>query len=124
MFIVYPDWNDSNYSIISTFLSQINEVLSEQATLTGIGTKRRVRYLLEEAANIPAIDGLSRAMNVGLQRHLIYHLVVQSYAQLDDKYGEKLSKKRLQVLVGIKFILCRMNMKTLTTLLKSWGNKR
>ncbi|MDN5811287.1 MAG: type IV secretory system conjugative DNA transfer family protein, partial [Tetragenococcus koreensis] len=92
LFIVYPDWNDSNYSIISTFLSQINEVLSEQATLTGVGTKRRVRYLLEEAANIPAIDGLSRAMNVGLQRHLIYHLVVQSYAQLDDKYGEKLSK--------------------------------
>lgn len=92
LFIVYPDWNDSNYSIIATFLSQINEVLSERATLSGKGVKRRVRYLLEEAANIPAIDGLSRAMNVGLQRNLVYHLVIQSYAQLDDKYGEKMSK--------------------------------
>ncbi|MBO1139851.1 type IV secretory system conjugative DNA transfer family protein [Enterococcus avium] len=92
LFIVYPDWNDSNYSIISTFLSQINEVLAERATLTGEGTKRRVRYWLEEAANIPAIDGLSRSMNVGLQRNLVYHLIVQSYAQLDDKYGDKLSK--------------------------------
>lgn len=92
LFIVYPDWNDSNYSIIATFLSQINEVLAEKATLTGKGLKRRVRYLLEEAANIPAIDGLSRAMNVGLQRNLVYHLVIQSYAQLDDKYGDKLSK--------------------------------
>lgn len=92
LFIVYPDWNDSNYSIISTFLSQVNEVLAEKATLSSKGLKRRVRYLLEEAANIPAIDGLSRSMNVGLQRNLVYHLVVQSYAQLDDKYGDKLSK--------------------------------
>jgi len=92
LFIVYPDWNDSNYSIISTFLSQINEVLAEKATLTGKGVKRRVRYLLEEAANIPAIDGLSRSLNVGLARNLVYHLVVQSYAQLDDKYGDKMSK--------------------------------
>lgn len=92
LFIVYPDWNDSNYSIISTFLSQVNEVLAERATLTGKGTKRRVRYWLEETANIPAIDGLSRSMNVGLARNLVYHLIVQSYAQLDDKYGEKMSK--------------------------------
>lgn len=92
LFIVYPDWNNSNYSIISTFLSQINEVLAEKATLTGKGVKRRVRYLLEEAANIPAIDGLSRSLNVGLARNLVYHLVVQSYAQLDDKYGDKMSK--------------------------------
>ncbi|HAP5509990.1 TPA: type IV secretory system conjugative DNA transfer family protein, partial [Enterococcus faecalis] len=40
LFIVYPDWNDSNYSIISTFLSQVNEVLAERATLTGKGVKR------------------------------------------------------------------------------------
>ncbi|EGO8967378.1 type IV secretory system conjugative DNA transfer family protein [Enterococcus faecalis] len=92
LFIVYPDWNDSNYSIISTFLSQVNEVLAERATLTGKGVKRRVRYLLEEAANIPPNDGLSRSMNVGLGRNLIYHLVIQSYAQLDDKYGDKMSK--------------------------------
>lgn len=92
LFIVYPDWNDSNYSIISTFLSQVNEVLAEKATLSSTGLKRRVRYLLEEAANIPAIDGLSRSMNVGLQRNLVYHLIVQSYAQLDDKYGDKMSK--------------------------------
>lgn len=92
LFIVYPDWNDSNYSIIATFLSQVNEVLAEKATLSSTGLKRRVRYLLEEAANIPAIDGLSRSMNVGLQRNLVYHLVIQSYAQLDDKYGDKLSK--------------------------------
>lgn len=93
LFIVYPDWNDANYTIIATLLSQLNEVLSEKATLSNKNaTTRRVHYLLEEVANIPEITGLARAMNVGLGRGLIYHLVVQSYAQLDDKYGKELAK--------------------------------
>lgn len=93
LFIVYPDWNDANYTIIATLLSQLNEVLSEKATLSSQNaTTRRVHYLLEEVANIPEINGLARAMNVGLGRGLIYHLVVQSYAQLDDKYGKELAK--------------------------------
>ena len=102
-------------------MSQVNEVLAERATLTGKGVKRRVRYLLEEAANIPPIDGLSRSMNVGLGRNLIYHLVIQSYAQLDDKYGDKMSKA-ISSLVGIKFISCLMNTTTRTT--KKLGEKQ
>ena len=97
-------------------MSQVN-VLAERATLTGKGVKRRVRYLLEEAANIPPIDGLSRSMNVGLGRNLIYHLVIQSYAQLDDKYGDKMSKA-ITAACGVKFISCLMNTTTRTTLLK------
>lgn len=93
LFIVYPDWNDANYTIIATLLSQLNEVLSERATLSSQNaTTRRVHYLLEEVANIPEITGLARAMNVGLGRGLIYHLVIQSYAQLDDKYSKELAK--------------------------------
>jgi Type IV secretory pathway, VirD4 components len=97
LFIVYPDWDDSNYSIISTFLSQMNAVLSEKATLSK-ETKlpRRVRSLYEEVANIPAIEGLSRAMNVGASRGLLYSLVVQSKAQLVDKYG----KEQAEAIVG------------------------
>ncbi|TGA98606.1 type IV secretory system conjugative DNA transfer family protein [Sporolactobacillus shoreae] len=92
LFIVYPDWDDSNYSLISTFLSQANAVLSEKATLSKDSClPRRIHYVLEEAANIPAIEGLSRAMNVGLSRNILYHLVIQSRAQLEDKYGKELA---------------------------------
>lgn len=92
LFIVYPDWDDSNYSLISTFLSQANAVLSEKATLSKESRlPRRVHYVLEEAANIPAIEGLSRAMNVGLSRNILYHLIIQSRAQLEDKYGKELA---------------------------------
>lgn len=49
LFIVYPDWDDSNYTIISTFLSQVNAVLSEKATLSKESTlPRKVRFLLKK----------------------------------------------------------------------------
>ncbi|MBH0167131.1 type IV secretory system conjugative DNA transfer family protein [Fictibacillus sp. 7GRE50] len=93
LFIVYPDWDDSNYSIISTFLSQVAAVLSEKATLTKESKlPRRVRHLFEEVANIPAIEGLSRSLAVGLSRGLLYCLVIQNIAQIAEKYGDKAAK--------------------------------
>lgn len=90
LFIVYPDYDDSNYSLISTLISQISYVLSKTATLSATSSlDRRVKFVLEEVANIPTIEGLSRYMNVGLQRGLIYYLVFQSIAQLKDKYGDR-----------------------------------
>lgn len=93
LFIVYPDWDDSYYNIVSTFLSQVSAVLSEKATLSKESTlPRRVRHLFEEVANIPAISGLDRALAVGLSRGLLYNLVIQSVSQLEEKYGEKMAK--------------------------------
>lgn len=93
LFIVYPDWDDSNYTIISTFLSQVNAVLSEKATLTKESKlPRRVIHHFEEVANIPPIEGLARSLAVGLQRGLIYNLVIQNKAQLEEKYGEKMAE--------------------------------
>lgn len=93
LFIVYPDWDDSNYTIISTFLSQSNAVLSERATLTQKGSlPRRVFHLFEEFANIPAIEGINRSLAVGLSRGLIYFLVLQNKAQLAEKYGDKMAE--------------------------------
>lgn len=92
LFIVYPDWDDSNYTIISTFLSQVNAVLSEKATLSKDSKlPRTVRHLFEEVANIPPIEGLNRSLAVGLSRGLLYTLVIQNVAQLQDVYGEKMA---------------------------------
>lgn len=90
LFVCYPDYDDSNYMIVSTFLSQISYVLSKMATMSKTSSlPRRVLNLYEEVSNIPAIYGLSRSMNVGLQRGILYDLVFQSIPQLQDKYGER-----------------------------------
>lgn len=93
LFMVVPDYDESNYSLISTFITQVNYVLAEKATSSASGKlSRRVRCLFEEIANVPAIEGLSRAMNVGLERGILTHLILQSNAQLVDKYGEHLAE--------------------------------
>lgn len=90
IFIVAPDYDDSNYMLMSTFIEQCSYVLEKAATESRESRlPRRVRYILEEVANIPTIGGLTRYMNVGLERGLLFHLVVQSLAQMKDKYGEK-----------------------------------
>lgn len=92
LFIVYPDWDDSNYVLISTFISQVNAVLSEKATLSRKSKlPRTVRHLFEEVANVPPLPGMSRAMALGLSRGLLYTLVIQNRAQLADVYGEKMA---------------------------------
>ncbi|MEC1666428.1 VirD4-like conjugal transfer protein, CD1115 family [Bacillus mojavensis] len=92
LFIVYPDWDDSNYTIISTFLSQVNAVLSEKATLSKESTlPRKVRFLFEEVANIPPIEGLNRSLAVGLSRGMLYTLVIQNVSQLRDVYGDDMA---------------------------------
>lgn len=93
LFIVYPDWDDSNYVLISTFISQVNSVLSEKATLSKDSKlPRKVRHLFEEVANVPPLPGMSRAMALGLGRGLLYTLVIQNRPQLADVYGENMAK--------------------------------
>ncbi|MDW5525213.1 type IV secretory system conjugative DNA transfer family protein [Carnobacterium maltaromaticum] len=89
-FIVYPDYDSSNFALVSTLLSQIDYVLSEEATLSPSSKlPRRVLKLLEELGNFPAISGLRSNLNVGLSRGMRSILVLQSKAQLATPYGEK-----------------------------------
>ncbi|EGO8956590.1 type IV secretory system conjugative DNA transfer family protein [Enterococcus faecalis] len=93
LFIVYPDYDDSNYMLISTFISQANYVLAKSATLSKESTlPRKVKHLFEEAANIPPIHGLGRHMNVGLERGMVYYLITQSVVQLEERYGDKAAR--------------------------------
>ncbi|AFO45823.1 TPA: type IV secretory system conjugative DNA transfer family protein [Enterococcus faecalis] len=90
LFIVYPDYDDSNYALISTFLTQMNYVLAKCATLSRDSKlPRRVKSVMEEVANFPAVPGLERHMNVGLERGMIYYLITQSMVQLDKNYGKE-----------------------------------
>lgn len=90
LFIVYPDYDDSNYALISTFLTQMNYVLAKCATLSRESKlPRRVKSVMEEVANFPAVPGLERHMNVGLERGMIYYLITQSMVQLDKNYGKE-----------------------------------
>lgn len=90
LFVIVKDWDDSLSDLVSSFLSQESAVLSELAVRSASSSlSRRVHHVYEELGNIPRIPNLARYMGVGLERGLIYHLIIQSIPKLKALYGEQ-----------------------------------
>src|SRR5699024_9433150 len=66
-------------------------------------TFRRVQYILDEFGNMPPIDDMDQVMTVCLGRNILFNIVLQSFTQLDNKYGESAStiKENCQNLIYI-----------------------
>ncbi len=89
VFLSIPDYDRSNHFIASVFIRQLYFVLAKSATKSQSGTcKREVVFLLDEFGNVPAIEGMANIITVCLGRKIRFNLVVQSYAQLEQLYGE------------------------------------
>lgn len=89
IFMVTPDYDTSTHAIPSIFVSQLYYILSKNAAIAkGQKCLREVVFMLDEFGNMPAIADMDNKITVCLGRNIRFHLVVQSYAQLKDLYGE------------------------------------
>ncbi|EAC5024897.1 type IV secretory system conjugative DNA transfer family protein [Listeria monocytogenes] len=89
LFVLLKDWDDSLNDLASSFLSQESAVLSELAVRSKKSKlSRKVHHIYEEIGNVPPIPHLPRYMGVGLERGLLYYLVIQSFHKLESAYGE------------------------------------
>lgn len=88
LFMVIPDYDTSNHALASIFVSQLYRINAEVATKEGQKMKRHIHFMLDEVGNMPPIDGLGGMVTVGAGRGFRYHLVLQTYTQLKQKYGE------------------------------------
>ncbi|EJT8453977.1 type IV secretory system conjugative DNA transfer family protein [Listeria monocytogenes] len=89
LFIILKDWDDSLNDLAASFLSQESAVLSELAVRSKKSKlSRKVHHIFEEIGNVPPIPNLPRYMGVGLERGLLYYLVIQSFKKLESGYGE------------------------------------
>ncbi len=89
LFIILKDWDDSLNDLAASFLSQESAVLSELAVRSKKSKlSRKVHHIFEEIGNVPPIPNLPRYMGVGLERGLLYYLVIQSFKKLESAYGE------------------------------------
>ncbi|MFC7061669.1 VirD4-like conjugal transfer protein, CD1115 family [Halobacillus seohaensis] len=89
LFMVTPDYDTSTHAIPSIFVSQLYYVLSKNASIAkGQKCLREVVFMLDEFGNMPGIADMDNKITVCLGRNIRFHLVVQSYAQLKDLYGE------------------------------------
>ena len=52
----------------------------------------RVNFVLEEFCNMPKLEDIVAMLTAARSRNIRFHIVIQSYSQMIDKYGENVSK--------------------------------
>ncbi len=92
LFIILPDEKTTYYSLASLLVSQIYEQLVKIADERGGRLKRRVNFLLDEFGNFSKIPDFANKLTVGGGRGIRFNLFLQSFAQLEEKYGKEVSR--------------------------------
>lgn len=88
VYIILSDEKSTYYFLVSLFIKQLYEKLIHEAQKEENGMLPiRVNYLLDEFGSIPRITGFESAITAARSRNIRYYLIVQSMAQLNDKYG-------------------------------------
>lgn len=105
-FIKVPDEKESRHGIATMCISQLYKKLVEKASETdALKLQRNVYFMLDEFANLPKIEKMDSMVTVGRSRGLFFSLVIQSYSQLDNKYGKEAAETirsncNIQIFIG------------------------
>ncbi len=105
-FIKVPDEKESRHCIATMCVSQLYKKLVEKASETEkLRLNRNCYFMLDEFANLPKIDKMDTLVTVGRSRGIFFSLVIQSYSQLDNKYGKEAAETirsncNIQIFIG------------------------
>lgn len=88
IFLIIPDEIRTRYPLAILFVNQLYKRLVEHAEKQGGELKRHVYFLLDEFGNMPRFPDFGSSMAVGRSRGIFFELVVQSYSQLYQIYGQ------------------------------------
>ncbi len=95
-FIRIPDHKTERHPLGVLCISQLYKVLVDVANTTinpkngKTGKlKRPVYFILDEFGNMPAVPNFGTMVTVSRSRNVFFEIILQSYKQLDIKYGEQ-----------------------------------
>ena len=93
LFIVNPDEKKTYDRIAGICFDQSYQTLVFEANrMQGRRLKKKVHMIYDEFGNMPTIDAMQSKMTVALSRGIVYHLYVQGFDQLNDKYDESIAR--------------------------------
>lgn len=108
VFLVLPDYIQTNYIIASTWISQMYHVVSDFASsCPGGELYKRIRVVLDEFGNLPGFSNMGSMLSVGAGRGILFDFYVQHPSQLPDKYGEKVGKMIEDEAMNYFFLMTR-----------------
>lgn len=89
LFIIIPDEKESRHGIATMMISQLYKKLVDLANnYPESKLPRAVYFLLDEFANLPKIEKIDTMITVSRSRNVFFSLVIQSFSQLNAKYGD------------------------------------
>ncbi len=89
VFFILPDEKTTYYQIASLVLSELYEILVRQADERGGRLENRVNFILDEFGNFVKISDFTNKLTVAGGRGMRFNLFLQSFEQLDKKYGKE-----------------------------------
>lgn len=92
MFLKIPDEKDTRHALAAVFILSIYKALIKVASSReDLSLPRNVYFILDEFGNMPKIDKFDKMITVGRSRKIWFNMIVQSYTQLNNVYGDNVA---------------------------------
>ncbi len=122
LFLKIPDEKDTRHALAAVFILCIYKALIKVASSReDLSLPRNVYFLLDEFGNMPKIDKFDKMITVGRSRKIWFNMVVQSYAQLNNVYGDTVANI-VKSNCGMKMFIGSNDIETCEEFSKLCGN--
>lgn len=89
LFLKIPDEKDTRHGLASLFILSLYKALIKVASQReDLSLPRNVYFIMDEFGNMPKIEKFGQMITVGRSRKIWFSMVLQSYSQLNNVYGE------------------------------------
>ena len=89
IFIILPEEDQSKYFMVSLLVQQLYREILVIADEKGGTLDKRVMFYLDEFGTFPKIEGAEAMFSAGRSRKISIVAIIQSFAQLEQKYGKE-----------------------------------
>lgn len=88
IFVIVQDEKTTYHSLATAFIKQCYECLIDSASKNAGVLPIRTNFVLDEFANLPAINDMESVISASRSRNIRLYLVIQSNKHLDETYGQ------------------------------------
>ncbi len=122
LFLKIPDEKDTRHNLAAIFILNIYKTLIKVASSSeDLSLERNVYFIMDEFGNMPKIEKFDKFITVGRSRKIWFTMIVQSYSQLNNVYGETVADI-IKGNCGIKMFIGSNDMNTCKEYSELCGN--
>ena len=122
LFLKIPDEKDTRHGLAAIFILNIYKTLIKIASARkDLCLPRNVYFIMDEFGNMPRIEKFDKFITVGRSRKIWFTMIVQSYSQLNNVYGENVANI-IKGNCGIKMFIGSNDMNTCKEYSELCGN--